>query len=68
MTPLNSGVLIFQVKRRNYHLMKTCTIRVSADFVSAVLAGTELRSSGATALATAWVTDEAIRLSNGGKS
>jgi hypothetical protein len=38
------------------------------DFVSAVLAGTELRSSGATALATAWVTDEAIRLSNKAKS
>jgi hypothetical protein len=38
------------------------------DFVSAVLGGTEPRSSGATALATAWVTDEAIRLSNEAKS
>ena len=68
MTPLNSGVLIHPGGGKedlppHQNLHYPCV----ADFVSAVLAGTELRSSGATALATAWVTDEAIRSSNGAK-
>ncbi len=66
MTPLNSGVLIYPGGTEELPPHENLHYPCVADFVSAVLAGTELRSSGATALATAWVTDEAIRLSNGG--
>lgn len=66
MTPLNSGVLIHPGGKEELPPHENLHYPCVADFVSAVLAGTEPRSSGATALATAWVTDEAIRLSNGG--
>ena len=68
MTPLNSGVLIYPGGKEELPPHENLRYPCVADFVSAVLEGAELRSSGATALATAWVTDEAIRLSNGGKS
>ena len=67
MTPLNSGVLIYPGGKEELRPHENLHYPCVADFVSAVLAGTEPHSSGATALATAWVTDEAIR-SNGGKS
>jgi len=66
MTPLNSGTLVYpggkEVLPPHENLHYPCV----ADFVSAVLEGTEPRSSGATALPTAWVTDEAIRVSKRG--
>jgi predicted dehydrogenase len=68
MTPLNSGVLTFPGGKEELPPHENLHYPCVADFVSAVLGGTEPRSSGATALATAWVTDEAIRLSNRGKS
>lgn len=68
MTPLNSGVLVYPGGKEELPPHENLHYPCVADFVSAVLAGTELRSSGATALATAWVTDEAIRLSNEAKS
>ena len=68
MTPLNSGVLIYPGGKEELPPHENLHYPCVADFVSAVLVGTELRSSGATALATAWVTDEAIRSSNGGES
>jgi 1,5-anhydro-D-fructose reductase (1,5-anhydro-D-mannitol-forming) len=68
MTPLNSGALVYpggkEVLPPHENLHYPCV----ADFVSSVLAGTEPRSSGATALSTAWVTDEAIRVSKRGRS
>ena len=61
MTPLNSGVLIYPGGREELPPHENLHYPCVADFVSAVLAGTEPRSSGATALATAWVTQDAIR-------
>jgi predicted dehydrogenase len=68
MTPLNSGALVYPGGKEELPPHENLHYPCVADFVSAVLAGTEPRSSGATALATAWVTDEAIRSSNGAKS
>ena len=65
MTPLNSGVLVYPGGKEELPPHKNLHYPCVADFVSALLEGTELRSSGATALATAWVTHEAIRSSNG---
>ncbi|HYI94595.1 MAG TPA: Gfo/Idh/MocA family oxidoreductase [Bryobacteraceae bacterium] len=63
MTPLNSGVLIYPGGREDLPPHENLHYPCVADFVTALLAGTEPRSSGATALVTAWVTDEAIRSS-----
>lgn len=68
MTPLNSGVLIHPGGKEKLPPHENLHYPCVADFVAALLEGTELRSSGATALAAAWVTDEAIRRSNGGQS
>ena len=61
MTPLNSGVLIYPGGREELPPHKNLHYPCVANFVSAVLEGKEPHSSGATALATAWVTDEALR-------
>ena len=65
MTPLNSGVLIYPGGREELPPHKNLHYPCVANFVSAVLEGKEPHSSGATALATAWVTDEALRGSSG---
>lgn len=62
LTPLNSGALIHPGGRENLPPHENLHYPCVADFVSAVLTGTEPRSSGKTALATAWVTDRAIRV------
>ena len=61
MTPLNSGALTSPAGREELPPHKNLHYPCVADFVSAMLTGTEPRSSGATALATAWVTEHAIR-------
>ena len=68
MTPLNSGVLVYPGGREELPPHENLHYPCVADFVSAVLAGTEPRSSGATALATARITEEAICGFNGEKS
>ena len=68
MTSLNSGVLIYPGGKEELPPYENLHYPCVVDFVSALLAGTEPHSSGATALATAWVMDEAIRGSSGGKS
>jgi 1,5-anhydro-D-fructose reductase (1,5-anhydro-D-mannitol-forming) len=67
MTSLNSGVLIYPGGKEELPPYENLHYPCVVDFVSALLAGTEPHSSGATALATAWVMDEAIRGSSGGK-
>jgi 1,5-anhydro-D-fructose reductase (1,5-anhydro-D-mannitol-forming) len=68
MTPLNSGVLIYPGGKEELPPHENLHYPCVADFVSAVLGGTEPHSSGMTALATAWVTDQSTRVSSGGKS
>jgi hypothetical protein len=61
MTPLNSGVLVHPQGREELPPHPNLHYPCVGNFVSAVLDGTPLRSSGATALATSWVTEQALR-------
>ena len=68
MTPLNSGALVYPGGREELPPHENLHYPCVEDFVSAVLAGTKPRSSGASALVTARITDEAIRGLSGEKS
>jgi 1,5-anhydro-D-fructose reductase (1,5-anhydro-D-mannitol-forming) len=58
LTPLNSGVLEYPGGREQLPPHRNLHYPCVENFVSAVLEGAPLRSSAATALATAWVTQQ----------
>jgi len=60
LTPLNSPLLVYPGGVETLPAHQNLHYPCVADFVSAVLGGTAPRSSGATALPTEWVMDQAL--------
>jgi predicted dehydrogenase len=60
LSPLNSGILEYHGGRDTLSPHRNLHFPCVENFVSALLDGTRLRSSGETALATSWVTQEVV--------
>lgn len=60
MTPLNSGALVHPHGREHLPPHANLHFPCVENFVSALLDGETLRSTGSTALATAWVIEQAV--------
>jgi len=66
LTPLNGPRLVYPGGQEDIPPHENLHYPCIQDFVSAVVDGTKLRSSGATALETEWVMEQVGNPANGG--